>query len=316
MLIQELLKKKILEKSRATTLEYEVKTSGKKEEEVILEQKIVSETFLFGLKSEIVKVPLKTVSADDIILEVLDARFPEQTRNLDLEQDIEQQNKKIIYVLNKSDLVNSQKLNKFYYLNPNIAISCTKRQKIKDLRNLIKRIAKTIEKIEKRTLKKDKIIESDEKRIKVGVIGYPNTGKSSILNLLAGKKAAGVGSEAGFTKGVQKIRLTENIVLLDTPGIIPGDQYSTIKKDKIAEHTIFGGKSYTQVKEPELVVHQIMQEFPDLLQKHYKIKTKSPEHLIEKLGRIKGILKKGNQVNEDKTARFILKEWQLGEIKV
>ena len=56
MLIQELVKKGVLDKSKATTLEYEIKTSGLKEEEVILENKIVSEDFLFGLKSEILKI--------------------------------------------------------------------------------------------------------------------------------------------------------------------------------------------------------------------------------------------------------------------
>ncbi|MBU3942744.1 Flp pilus assembly complex ATPase component TadA, partial [Patescibacteria group bacterium] len=78
MLIQELVKKKLLEKSKATTLEYEIKTSGKKEEEVILGQRIVSETFLFGLKSEIVKIPLKTVSADEILLQTLEI-IPEES---------------------------------------------------------------------------------------------------------------------------------------------------------------------------------------------------------------------------------------------
>lgn len=257
----------------------------------------------------------KIVDTSDIILEVLDARFPYQTRNLDLEDQIKEQNKKIIYVLNKSDLTTPEKINKIRF-SPKIAISCKDRSKIKDLRDLIKRVAKTIEKIEKRTLKGEKIIQSDEKRIKVGVIGYPNTGKSSILNLLAGKKAAGVGADAGFTKGVQKIRLSENIVLLDTPGVIPQDQYSTDESKKIATHTLFGGKSYTQAKEPDMIIHNLMEKFPNLLQKHYKIKAKDSEELIEKLGKIKGFLKKGGEVDDDKTSRFILRAWQLGEIIV
>ncbi len=257
----------------------------------------------------------KIVDTSDIVLEILDARFPTQTRNLDLELQIRQQKKKIIYVLNKSDLTTPEKINKIK-ISPKISISCKNREKIKDLRDLIKRVAKTIEKIETRTLKGEKIVETDEKRIKVGVIGYPNTGKSSILNLLAGKKAAGVGSDAGFTKGVQKIRLSENIVLLDTPGVIPEDQYSTTKKEKIATHTLFGGKSYTQVKEPDMVVQDLMQKFPNILQEHYKLKAEDSENLIEQLGKIKGFLKKGGKVNEDKTSRFILKQWQLGEIIV
>ncbi len=71
-LIQWLVKKGLLEKDKVTSLEYEIKSSGKKEEDVILEKRIVSEDFLFSLKSEILKVPLKKVLADDIPLKILE----------------------------------------------------------------------------------------------------------------------------------------------------------------------------------------------------------------------------------------------------
>jgi len=77
-LVRELVKKKILEKSKATTLEYEIKSSGKKEEEVILEKRIVTEDFLFGLKSEILKIPLKIVQAGEVPLKVLEI-IPEES---------------------------------------------------------------------------------------------------------------------------------------------------------------------------------------------------------------------------------------------
>jgi len=76
-IIRELVKKKVLDKKRATTLEYEVKTSGKKAEEVILEKKIVSEDFLFGLKSETLKIPLKVVTPGEVKLKVLET-VPEE----------------------------------------------------------------------------------------------------------------------------------------------------------------------------------------------------------------------------------------------
>ncbi len=71
-LLQQLVKKRILEKTRATALEYEIKTSGRREEEVILENRIVAEDFLFGLKSENLKIPLKIVSSQDVALKVLE----------------------------------------------------------------------------------------------------------------------------------------------------------------------------------------------------------------------------------------------------
>src|SRR5690606_27219401 len=100
---------------------------------------------------------------------------------------------------------------------PYVLVSCTKRKGIKKLRDLIKITAKKIEKKEKREIKKDKIIVSENEKVKVGIIGYPNTGKSSLINILSGKGGAGVGSDAGFTKNIQKIRLSEDVVLIDSP---------------------------------------------------------------------------------------------------
>ncbi len=77
-LIQQLVEKGILEKTRAVALEYEIKSSGLKEEDVILEKKIVPEDFLFGLKSETLKIPLKTVSPDEVSLKLLET-IPEES---------------------------------------------------------------------------------------------------------------------------------------------------------------------------------------------------------------------------------------------
>lgn len=71
-LLQQLVKKGLLEKEKAASLEYEIKTSERKEEEVILEKRVVSEDFLFGLKSENLKVPLKKIDADSVPLRLLE----------------------------------------------------------------------------------------------------------------------------------------------------------------------------------------------------------------------------------------------------
>lgn len=253
-------------------------------------------------KSKYPEVMKKVIAESDIILEVLDSRFIRDTRNIEVEKKIKQLGKEIIYVLNKSDLSYLKKVN----LSPHVFVSCTKRQGIKELRDKIKSLAKKIKKPSEE--KFDKIV--------VGVIGYPNTGKSSLINLLVGKSVAGTGAEAGFTKGLQKLRLSEEIILLDSPGVIPSEEYSNINEQKIGKTTILGGKSYSQVKDPEIVVANLIKEFPGVLQKYYKIKTESSEYLIEKIGRQKNFLEKGNKVNFDKTSRFILKEWQEGKIKV
>ena len=258
------------------------------------------------------------VEISDIILEVLDARYIDKTRNLELENQIKKMNKSIIYVLNKADLVSPKTMKENTVgVYPYVAVSCKDRKGIKKLRDLIKRIAKGVKKTESEIVRKGKVVESEDNKIHVGVIGYPNTGKSSLINLLIGKSGAGVGSDAGFTKNIQKLKLSPEIMLFDSPGVIPQSEYSHTEMDKVSRHTIVGGRSYSQVKEPELVIAKIMEDYPEVLEKFYNIKCDGDsEELIEQLGRRRGFLKKGGDVNSDTTARFIIKEWQAGKIIV
>jgi ribosome biogenesis GTPase A len=239
----------------------------------------------------------------DIIIEVLDARFPEETRNLKIEQEIKKLNKKLILVLNKSDLGKKKIVYK-----PSVFVSCKKRIGIKTLRNLIKMESKKVEKI----VDHDKL-----KNIAVGIIGYPNTGKSSLINILIGKKSAGTGDEPGFTKAIQKIKLSPGIVLLDSPGVIPEKEYSSTETEKISSHVQAGARAYSQVKNPELVIADIVQKNPGKLEKQYEIKSDGDsEILIEALGKKWKFFKKGGIIDEDKTSRKILKELQTGKIKL
>jgi len=242
----------------------------------------------------------KIIEWSDIILEVLDARFIKDTRNLELEKTIKDKEKKIIYVINKSDLSSLKEIEDLP--SPISFISCKKREGIKNLREMIKIAASKIN-------KQDKII--------VGVIGYPNTGKSSLINLLIGRKSAKTGADAGFTKGVQKLRLTSEITLLDSPGVIPRTEYSSIENKKLAKQTKVGARSYSQIKDPEMVVTELMREFPGVFETYYKINAQgNPEILIEKLGKQKNFLKKGGEVDFDKTSRLILKDWQEGRSSI
>lgn len=168
----------------------------------------------------------KIIEDSDIILEILDARFIEETRNKEVEEILAKQKKKIIYVINKSDLVNKKLRPEVY---PFVFVSCTLRKGVKELRNLIKRQAKDVQKL------------GEIEKVNVGIIGYPNTGKSSLINLLIGKNSAKTAAEAGFTKGLQKLKLSPGILLIDSPGIIPEEQYSAIKRDAITQHTKLGG---------------------------------------------------------------------------
>ena len=242
----------------------------------------------------------RVIKESDILLEIIDARFISQTINPEINELIKKQNKKIIHVLNKADLVDKFSKPELASVIPYSIVSCRERKGVKTLRNKIKFLARSIQK----------------EKIFVGVIGYPNTGKSSLINALVGKSSAGTGQEAGFTKGIQKLKLTNKIFLLDSPGVIPKTEYSTSEIDKISKQVMVNARSYNQVRDPEMVVAVLMQESPEILENYYSIDSeKNSEKLLEELGNKKHFFKKGCEVDFDKTARFILKEWQSGKIK-
>lgn len=255
-------------------------------------------------RKEFPKLALEVIRISDLILEILDARFPEETRNPELEKLIKEQGKKLLYVLNKSDLIDiteAKKKIEVSDMKPYVFISCLDRRGSRDLRERIKIELKGIKEFEKKH---------------VGIIGYPNTGKSSVINILVGKASAKTAAEAGFTKGIQKLRLSAGILLLDTPGVIPEKEDSNISKKDLTKHAQIGVRTYDKVKEPDMIVHELMKKFPGIFEKFYKIETiGDSELLIETIGRTKGILRKGNQVDIDRTARRILKDWQEGKIK-
>ncbi len=275
---------------------------------MVSKRQIHSTQRLKNIKKQKPKFPdilLKVVDTSDIILQVLDSRFIEETRNKEIEELIKNSGKILIHIFNKSDLSLANK--RIKNLSPYVFISCTKRKGIKKLRERIK--------IEARKVKHSK--ENTFNRIQVGVIGYPNVGKSSVINLLKGKTSAGVGSESGFTKGLQKIKLTSKILLLDSPGVIPTSKYSHEDEEKISLHAKLGARSHNKIKYPELVISSLMEEYAMVLEKHYKIQSKNDsEVFLEKLGRKLNYLKKGNEVDTDRTSRKILRDWQTGVIKI
>lgn len=292
-----------------TTRQNFLKGKGKKHDTSIIMR---SRQKLVNLQRQRGKYPIlaqKIVDLSDIILEILDARFAKETRNSEIEQMIKKQGKILIYVFNKSDLIDKNKMDEEYLasLNPKAFVSCFKKEGIRNLRDLIKKEANKIEH------PADKIFG----KISVGVVGYPNTGKSSVINLLAGRTATGVGANPGFTKGIIKIRLSPKIMLLDSPGIISEKDYSTSHSFAMSKHTKVGARSYSQVQEPVVAVYNLMKEFPLLLEKFYEVESGGDtELLIDELGKKKNFMKRGGEVDEDRTARQILKDWQEGKIRI
>lgn len=255
-------------------------------------------------KSSITSIIDNIIYNADIILEVIDSRFIDKTRNPELEKKVKNLKKKLVYVFNKSDLIDvktTRAKSEIANLKPCIFFSSKDRKAGAKLKQIIKSLAKGIN--------------NDD--VNVGVIGYPNVGKSSMINLLVGRAVSRTSSEAGFTKGMQKVKISSGLYLIDSPGIIPDFEKTSGNIDARAKQSYLGAVTWDRTKNPEMVITRIENEFPGLLEKFYNIDAeKDVEVIIEKLGRRLNYLKKGNQVDEQRTAKRIIKDWQEGKIKV
>jgi ribosome biogenesis GTPase A len=230
----------------------------------------------------------KVIKRSDIILLVLDARFPELSRNPELEDKTVE--KPIIYILNKCDLVEKKSLEKW------------KRK----LKNCVFVSAKKHFGV---TILHRKILEQAKgKKVTIGVVGYPNTGKSSVINALRGKKSAKTSSQSGYTKGKQLIRISQNIMLLDTPGVFP---YREEDKTKLA---LINAIDFNKVEDPDLVAMELIKQKPKMVQAFYDIKENDPEEFLEALAKKLNKIGKGGVFDLKKTAKIILRDWQRGVI--
>jgi type IV pilus assembly protein PilB len=165
-LIQGLVKKGVLDKSKATTLEYEIKTSGRKEEEVILENKIVSEDFLFGLKSEILKIPLKVVSVEEVFLKALETIPEGSAKYYKIIPLTKEENHLEVGMVYPEDLKAREALeflarqNKFSYKIYLITLS-NFRELLKKYRTLKKEVTRALEELETE-FKKEKEVKKEK----------------------------------------------------------------------------------------------------------------------------------------------------------
>ena len=283
-----------------------------------------------------IKILDQVIENSDVILEVLDARDPLICRNLELENKIKNNKKKLILVLNKIDLIPIQNAIDWqkYLSNEFPCILFKSNTQIKNINlsqsNLFDKNIKEKKEYIENILKGNKSIGNEEllnilknysridvgikSNIVVGVIGIPNVGKSSLINSLTRGKNVGVSNIPGYTKGLQEIILDNNLRLLDCPGIVMSNNENNILHNIIRTEDI---------KEPIEVVSKILKK----IEQEYFLKTynldisilKGSELTVEKIIYLVGEkmkkYKKGGIVDLDKSARIIINDWNLGKLK-
>uniref|UniRef100_T1IWK6 Nucleolar GTP-binding protein 2 n=1 Tax=Strigamia maritima TaxID=126957 RepID=T1IWK6_STRMM len=245
----------------------------------------------------------KVIDSSDVVIQVLDARDPMGTRSKHIEEFLkkEKPHKHLIFVMNKCDLIPTWVAKKWVEVLSPTCPTMLFKGSMKNpfgkgaLINLLRQFAK---------------LHEDKKQISVGFIGYPNVGKSSVINALRAKKVCKVAPIAGETKVWQYITLMRRIYLIDCPGVV----YPTGDSD--ADIVLKGVVRVEMVKNPEDYIEIVLQR----VQKEYIIKTYKIEDwtdtadFMEQLARRTGKLLKGAEPDVPTVAKMVLNDWQRGKL--
>lgn len=267
------------------------------------------EIFNKGTSKRIWAELYKVVDCADVLVFVLDARDPMGTRCMQLERELRKNraHKHVVLLLNKVDLVPTWVSRKWIQILmrdfPTLAFhaSITNPFGKNSLLNLLRQFGQLLK---------------EKKHITVGMIGYPNVGKSSVINTLKRKKVCKAAPVPGETRIWQYIALTRKIYLLDCPGIVPpsASDFSAdcakvlkgvVRAERLQSPSDYIGEVLSRVKKPYLL-------------QRYKLPAetewKDSEEFLTILGKKMGKLLKGGDADIDTAARIVLYDWQRGRI--
>ncbi|KAG6545473.1 hypothetical protein Mapa_013075 [Marchantia paleacea] len=273
----------------------------------------------------------KVVEAADVVIQVLDARDPLGSRCLDVERMVLKSGatKRIILLLNKIDLVPKEVAEKWLkYLReelPTVAFKCSTQQQRTNLSRKAPKhykkkgdVPETVQVSEclgaENLLQLLKNYSRNQKlktAITVGVVGFPNVGKSSLINSLKRTRVATVGATPGVTKVMQEVHLDKNVKLLDSPGIV----FASSKGDE-ASATLRNVTKIEQLLDSTAPVKEILRLCTsEKLMGIYKIpQFEGVDEFLQQIAAVTGKLKKGGVANTLAAARVVLHDWNNGKI--
>ncbi|MEM4664035.1 MAG: GTPase [Desulfurococcaceae archaeon] len=241
------------------------------------------------------------VSKSDVVLHVLDVRDPLNTLSRKLVRMVEKRGKKLIIVLNKCDLVPrsvAEEWKEYFekkFNHPTVYIAASKRMGTLKLRTAIKKEAPRLPAI-------------------VSVVGFPKVGKSSVINALKGKHSASTSpypGSPGYTRHFQLYRVDPNILMIDTPGILP------IEGDTLER--LIRGYPPEKLEDPVLpavmLIERILKYQPMAIKLAYGIDTQNPMEILEKIAVHRGwFYKTTKEPLIEEAARAVIRDYQAGKI--
>ncbi|KAK9809575.1 hypothetical protein WJX73_003704 [Symbiochloris irregularis] len=246
----------------------------------------------------------KVLDSSDVVIQVLDARDPQGTRCGHLERHLRKtaRHKHLILLLNKCDLVPAWVTKRWLaHLSkdfPTLAFhaSVTNPFGKGSLLGLLRQLGR---------------LHSDKKFVSVGFIGYPNVGKSSVINTLRTKKVCKVAPVPGETKVWQYITLTKRIFLIDCPGVV-----SKQAGDTDTDAVLKGVSRIEKLDEATEHVAAILERIkPAYLTRAYKVKQwEDATDFLTQVARASGKLARGGEPDTNTAARMVLLDWQRGKL--
>ena len=252
----------------------------------------------------------------DAVTELLDARIPYSSRNPELDELT--QKKPRIVLLNKCDMADDNITRQWveYFRSKGqyaLPVDCRTGKGLNKYGELVREVLKeTIQKNEERGM--------PGKALRMMVVGIPNTGKSSFINRMAGKNRAKVADKPGVTRQNQWFAIGSGIELLDTPGVL----WPKFDDPKVGDRLAFIGSVKNEVLDSETMavrlIEVLVDGYEDKLTGRYKLKnipdvhSVMPWEILEEIGRERGMLIKGGEVNTERASVMLLEEYRSGKM--
>ncbi len=241
----------------------------------------------------------------DLMIEIIDARIPFSSQNPALAKL--RGNKPCIKVLSKCDLADDSRTQQWQdYLErengvKTLAVAMSQIDKIKQLNSLCHKLVPR---------------DISTKPLHALITGIPNVGKSTIINILAGRTIAKTGDEPAVTKHQQRIDLGDGLVLFDTPGVLWGNIENQNSGYRLAATGAIKDTAFTHEDVASWTAEFLLRDYPELIKARYQLETlpKSEFELLEIIGRKRGCLKAGNKIDLDKVAKILIGELRTATI--
>ena len=263
----------------------------------------------------------------DVVIELRDARIPVSSQNPDMKELIK--NKKQIIVLNKSDLADERETTKWinYYKNKGLSAISIDSNSGKGINN----IEKEIDILMKKEMEENAAKGRTGRPIRVLVLGIPNVGKSSFINRISKKTTMQVGNKPGVTKQKQWIRLSNNIELLDTPGVL----WPKFESEEVAMNLAYTGTIKDEILHKVEIAYSLLRfllyNYRENLLERYKLDGEKIETILNQdneeneniyeimqlIGQKRGCIVSGGNVDDEKVSNIILEDFRtcrLGKI--